>query len=123
MKSVLIVEDDNLLGKAISSSLESEGFSIFWARKAEEVFEVFDAQDIGFVYLDILLPGEMDGYEILRKMKLDERLKKIPVVILSNLGQKSEIDRAMQLGAVDYLVKANIDLAKLVELTKTKIAK
>lgn len=121
MKAILVVEDDKLLGQAISQTLKAAGYSVFWARKGSEAFEALTAQEVGFIYLDIMLPGGMDGYEILRRLKADEKYKSIPVVILSNLGQMNEIDRAMQLGAVDYVVKANIDLDKLVELTKSKM--
>lgn len=121
MKTILVVEDDKLLGKAITGTLEEAGYTVFWARSGSEAFDVLSAQEVSFAYLDIMLPGEMDGYEILRRMKQDDNFKTIPVVVLSNLGQMNEIDRAMQLGASDYVVKANIDLEKLVALTKEKI--
>lgn len=121
MKAVLVVEDDKLLGKAITVALEKAGHSVFWAQNAKEAHDVMSMQELGLVFLDIMLPGDEDGYEILRQMKQNEKLAAIPVVVLSNLGQTSEIDRAMQLGAKDYLVKANIDLAKLVEFTKSNL--
>lgn len=121
MAKILVVEDDKLLGKAVSQTLENAGYETFWARSGQEAFQALEAQEINFVYLDLMLPGDMDGYEILRRMKMNEVWKPIPVVILSNLGQMNEIDRAMELGANDYLVKANIDLDRLIELTKSKI--
>ncbi len=121
MKAILIVEDDKLLGKAISKTLENAGYNVFWARTGAETYEVLKAQQVGLVYLDVMLPGGVDGYEILRTMKESDEWKGLPVVVLSNLGQMSEIDKAMQLGASDYVVKANIDLQSLVELTKAKI--
>lgn len=121
MKTILIVEDDKLLGRAISQTLENEGYKVFWSRNAKEAFEALKAQEMSLIYLDLMLPGDKDGYEILRDLKQDEQRKSIPVVILSNLGQMSEIDRAMDLGASDYVVKANIELEKLVELTKSKL--
>ena len=121
MNTILVVEDDKLLGKAVAQTLEQAGYKTFWARDGKEAFEALGAQKVGMVYLDLMLPGDMDGYEILRRVKNDEILRDIPVVILSNLGQMNEIDRAMELGASDYLVKANIDLEKLVGLTKEKM--
>lgn len=121
MKKILIVEDDKLLGEAVVQTLTQESYEVFWSRDSKEAFEALEAQEIGMVYLDIMLPGEIDGYEILRKMKQNERWKSIPVIMLTNLGQMSEIDRAMELGASDYFIKANIDLEKLVELTKSRI--
>ena len=119
MKTILIVEDDKLLGKAVAETLEEGGFSIFWARNADETYEALNNQEINLVFLDIMLP-EPDGYEILRTMKQDENHKKIPVVMLSNLGQMDEINKAMELGAKDYIIKANIDMSTLVDLTKKK---
>jgi DNA-binding response OmpR family regulator len=122
MKALLVVEDDKLLGKEITEELIDAGYEVFWARDGREAFEALNAQEVGFVYLDLMLPGEMDGFEILRRMKLEDKYKNIPVVILSNLGQMNEIDRAMGLGASDYVIKANIDLDKLVELTRAKMS-
>lgn len=120
MKAILLVEDDRLLGEAITQTLSDEGFQVFWAKTAEEAFEVLELQEIGLVYLDIMLPGSIDGYEILRRVKSEPRWKDYPVIMMTNLGQMSEIDRAMELGASDYFIKANIDLDKLVSLTKER---
>lgn len=121
MKKILLVEDDKLLGEAIVQTLSAAEYEPLWARSAVEAFEALEVQDIGMIYLDIMLPGEDDGYEIIRKLKHDDRWRNIPVVMLTNLGQMNEIDRAMELGASDYFIKANIDLEKLVELTKARI--
>lgn len=118
---ILLVEDDKLLGEAIVQTLSAEGFQVFWAKSGEEALKVLELQEISLVYLDIMLPGEMDGYDIIRKIKTDPRWKDLSVVMLTNLGQMSEIDRAMELGATDYFIKANIDLEKLINLTKERI--
>lgn len=118
MKKIIVVEDDRLLGKEVSEELDEAGFEVLWAREAVDVFEALEAQEVGLVFLDIMLPGDMDGYEILRKLKADEKYKDIPVVMLSNLGQTKEIDKAMDLGAADYMVKASIDLDRVVEMAK-----
>lgn len=120
MKNILVVEDDKLLGKAICQTLDGAGFQTFWARNAQEAFEALEVQEINLIYLDLMLPGDTDGYEVLRQLKTGDRFSHLPVIILSNLGQLDEIERAMQLGATDYYVKANIDLKELVELTKSK---
>lgn len=121
MKNILLIEDDKLLGEAIVQTIKNEGFDVFWSKTAEEGFKVLELQAVDFIYLDIMLPGEVDGYEILRRVRADERFKTIPVVMLTNLGQMSEIDRAMELGATDYFIKANIDLDQLVSLTKQRL--
>ena len=66
-----------------------------------------------------MLPG-MDGFEVLEKLKShsDEQMKKIPLIILSNFGQESKVERGLQLGAVDYLVKANFTTGEIVAKIK-----
>jgi DNA-binding response OmpR family regulator len=120
-KTILVVEDDKLLGKSVKGALEDAGYTVIWATDANEAYRAIEANDVGLVYLDIMLPGGVDGYEILRTLKKsDSGYDHIPVVMLSNLGQMGEIDRAMEIGASDYIVKANIDLSELVELTGKK---
>jgi DNA-binding response OmpR family regulator len=119
MTTILIVEDDKLLGKEITEELQDAGYDARWCRTGEEAFQVLDSQKVDLVYLDIMLP-DMDGYEILKRIKETEAYKDTPVVMLSNLGQVNEIERAIELGAKDYLVKARMDLDNLVELTKSK---
>jgi DNA-binding response OmpR family regulator len=122
MQTILLVEDDKLLGKSVKATLEDAGYEVRWATDAVQAFEFLAQGDVRLVYLDIMLPGEVDGYEILRRIKVaDSGYTAIPVVMLSNLGQMEEIDRAMEIGASDYVVKANIDLDQLVELTGKKI--
>lgn len=120
MKQILLVEDDKLLGEAVVQTLTGEGFQVFWAKSGDEAFKALELQDVGLVYLDIMLPGDLDGYEILRRIKADDKYRDLPVVMLTNLGQMKEIDRAMDLGASDYFIKANIDLDKLINLTKER---
>lgn len=119
MSTILLVEDDTLLGRTLSSYLEKAGFSLFWARKSEEVFEALKAQTIDLIFLDIMLPG-MSGLEILRSIKLMPDKRQIPVVMLTNLSDMGTMNQAMDLGATDYIVKANVEFEKLVSLINTK---
>jgi DNA-binding response OmpR family regulator len=122
MATILVVEDDRLLRKAIREELEEAGFQVEVAENSTEVFKVLESNQINLIYLDIMLPGEMNGYAILKQLKLpDSPHKAIQVIMLSNLGQLDEIDSAMQLGAADFIVKASIDLPRLVEITRTKL--
>lgn len=120
MAKLLVVEDDRLLGKEITETLTDAGFDTLWAQDGDEAFEALESQDIDLLFLDIMLPGDWDGFKILKRVKGDERWMGIPVIMLTNLGQMNDIDRAMEIGALDYIVKARIDLDKLVELVKTK---
>jgi DNA-binding response OmpR family regulator len=122
MAAIMVVEDDRLLRKAIKEELEGAGFQTFVAENSQDAFSILESESINLVFLDVLLPGELNGYNILKKIKqTDSAYKDIPVIMLSNLGQLDEIDSAMQLGATDYIVKASIDLPRLVEIAKTKL--
>src|SRR3989344_606289 len=115
MAAILMVEDDRLLGREMKIALEKAEHTVWWTQNGDEAMEVLRTEKIQLVFLDIMLLGSMDGYEILKRIKGEAQWDEIPVVMVSNLGQMEEINRAMELGAVDYVVKANIDLDQLVE--------
>jgi DNA-binding response OmpR family regulator len=119
MSTILLVEDDTLLGRTLSSYLEKAGYEVFWSRKSEEVFEALAARDFDLILLDIMLPGK-SGIDILREIKAMSDKRTIPVVMLTNLSETETMNSAMDLGAIDYIVKANIEFDKLVVLIKTK---
>lgn len=121
MATILIIEDDTLLSQAVATALEEGGHSPLVAKNADAAFQALEAQKVDLIYLDIMLP-ETDGYDILKSLKTDTRFQNIPVIMLSNLSQMNEIDKAMELGAVDYVTKASIDLTKLIELTNKKLS-
>lgn len=116
---VLIVEDDKFLSELISTKLDKEGFAIALAGDGEAGLKKAEEFRPAIILLDIMLPG-MDGFEVLDKLKAhpDETLKKTPVIILSNFGQESKVERGLQLGAVDYLVKANFTTGEIVSKIK-----
>ena len=116
---VLIVEDDKFLSELIATKLDKEGFNIALAGDGESGLKQTESFHPEVILLDIMLPG-MDGFEVLEKIKshADEKIKKVPVIILSNFGQESKVERGLQLGAVDYLVKANFTTAEIVAKIK-----
>ena len=116
---VLIVEDDKFLSELISTKLDKEGFNIALAGDGETGLKKAEEFKPEIILLDIMLPG-MDGFEVLEKLKnsSDAQLKNTPVIILSNFGQESKVERGLQLGAVDYLVKANFTTGEIVAKIK-----
>lgn len=116
---VLIVEDDKFLSELISTKLDKEGFNIALAGDGETGIKKAEEFKPEIILLDIMLPG-MDGFEVLEKLKssTDAQLKNTPVIILSNFGQESKVERGLQLGAVDYLVKANFTTGEIVAKIK-----
>src|ERR1035437_4028163 len=113
-KKILIVEDDIFMNTLLAQKFSKMGALMFSAKNGEEVFEILRVQKVDVIGLDILLPG-MNGFDILRKIKADPNLKDIPVVILSNLGQKNDIDMGLKLGAKKFLVKALYSMDELAE--------
>ena len=103
---VLIVEDEQFLCNLLVRKLENSGLNVKGVFDSEMAFEAVAKKRPGLILLDILLPG-MDGFEVLRRFKADANLKSIPIIILSNLGEPRDIDKAMKAGAAAYLVKAN----------------
>ena len=110
---VLVVEDDKFLRELFIRKLFSDGFKVENAIEAKAAFEILERWKPDIILLDLILPG-IDGFEILSRLKKDDRFKEIPVIVLSNLGQQEDIDRAMSLGAKDFMVKANFTLDEII---------
>lgn len=119
---IVIVEDDRFLRDLIVRKLSSEGFLVKEAETGEEGLEILRKDPPQLVLLDILLPG-MSGYEVLEAIQKDKKLKGIPVVMLSNFGQKEEVARAELLGAKDFLIKAKYTHGEIVARIKEILGK
>lgn len=118
-KTVMWVEDDAFLSEIIARKLSSKQCTLVRTSDADETFSTLKSQTPDIIMLDILLPG-MNGYEILEKLKADDTTKNIPVIILSNFGQKSEVEKGLKLGAEKFLVKATLTLDEIVgEISRT----
>ncbi|HLC63792.1 MAG TPA: response regulator [Patescibacteria group bacterium] len=105
-KKILIVEDDSFLLQMYSTKLSLEGFKIVAAADGEKALRAVKKDRPDLILLDLMLPKK-DGFEVLAELKKDPETKDIPVVVLTNLGQKADVDRCSKLGAVDYLIKAH----------------
>ena len=116
-KKILIVEDDKFLRELIAQKLIKEGYDIAEAVDGEKGIKAVGEENPDLVLLDLILPG-IDGFEVLSKMKEDPKLAQIPVIILSNLGQKDDIERGLKMGAVDYLIKAHFTPGEIIEKIK-----
>lgn len=111
--TILIIEDDKFLASLLNKKLEDEGFGVHSALDAEEGLKILEKYEIDLILLDLLLPG-MHGFKFLEKIKGARTTKKIPVIILSNLGQKEDIEKGRALGASAYVVKAELTLDEIV---------
>ncbi len=112
-RKILIIEDDKFFRDIISKKLQKENFDVITASDGKEAFVYLESSIPNLIILDLILPG-LDGYEILSILKKDKKTSDIPVIILSNLGQQEEIDRAKALGVTDFMIKINFTLEEIV---------
>lgn len=113
-KQVLIVEDDMILITSLERKFLQKNHEVFRAFNASEARRILRDNPIDVILLDLILP-DVDGFSFLQELKRDNRLKNIPIVIISNLGQQEEIARGLKAGAADYIVKANTVPGEIVE--------
>lgn len=121
---VLSVEDDDFLSNLFGTKLVHEGCIYFHARNGEEALQLADRETPDIILLDLMLPG-MSGFDVLKSLHENPRFTSTPVLILSNLGQKEDIERCRALGATKYLIKAEHDLDdiinEIVKMLKEKL--
>ena len=120
-KTILVVEDDKFLRELLANKLIAEGFKIEGAVDGKEAFAVLEKGRPDLIILDIILP-DINGFEILEKIRKNESWSPVPVIILSNLDQKEDIDRARSLGAIDFMIKANFSLNEVVNHVKKSLS-
>ena len=114
---VLIVDDDAFLSGIYATKLELEGFAVVSARDGDEGLKAASRELPDLILLDVLMP-KLDGFEVLKRLKADEATKDIPVIMLTNLGQKEDVEKGLSEGAVDYLIKAHFVPAEAVAKIK-----
>lgn len=118
MKKILIIEDDPFLNEMYAVKLVQSGFEVETAFNGK--IGVMKAKEVSpdLILLDIVLP-KMDGFEVLKEIKKDSPgLKKVPVILLTNLGQKEEVEKGIKLGADEYIIKAHFTPTTVVEKIK-----
>ena len=115
-KKILLGEDDKFLSKIYVTKLSGAGFEVFWAANGEEVLTQAREKKPNLILLDLMMPVK-DGFQALHELKADEELRKIPVVILSNLNLEEQQKKTLAAGAVEYAVKTEVfpNLVELVE--------
>jgi DNA-binding response OmpR family regulator len=110
---VLWVEDDKLIGSILSKKLIAAGFDLLHAKNGEEALGMLKETIPNVIIVDLILPG-MSGFDILQAVNADDRLKRVPKMVLSNLSKPSDIEKARVLGAQRFLVKAATSLDQIV---------
>lgn len=113
-KKILIVEDDNFLQKALSYSLQENNFDIVSATDGEQAIELAKKENPDLILLDIILPKK-DGFEVMEELKANPETNNIPVVFITNLGQRDDVKKGLELGAVGYIIKAHFKITDIVD--------
>ena len=119
---ILLIEDDPFLSSMYSTKFEMENFAVFAAEDGEKGLKMAFEEKPDIILLDILMP-KMNGFEVLEKLKANQSTEAIPVILLTNLNQKDEIEKGMSLGANDYLIKAHFMPSEVVDKIKKVINK
>ena len=115
--NIMIVEDDNFLADIYKKKFEMEGFKVSTANNGEKALVDIKKKMPDLVLLDILLP-KLDGFAVLEKVKSDPVVKNIPIILLTNLGQPDDVQRGLEKGATDYLIKTHFKPSEVVDKVK-----
>jgi len=116
-KKVLIVEDDDFLLQMYGTKLELENYGVIMATDGSKGLKAAIKEKPDLILLDLNLPV-MDGFKVMEELKKNAETKEIPILVLTNYGQKENIDRCLNLGAADYLIKAHFVPSEVIERIK-----
>ena len=117
-KKIMIIEDDHFLSSLVKARLEKDGFAVVQAFDGDQAITLLRTEVPNLVMLDLVMP-KINGFDVLKTISLTPGLERIPVVIVSNLAQDSDIEKAKELGAKEYFVKVKISIDDLVEKIKS----
>jgi DNA-binding response OmpR family regulator len=119
-KTIMIIEDDRFLSSLMKARFEKDGFAVIQAFDGEEAIALFKEKVPNLIILDLIMP-KVTGFEVLQTISITPQLEKVPVVILSNLAQDSDIEKARELGAKEYFVKVKVSIDDLVGRVKSLV--
>jgi len=119
---IVLVEDDAYIARAYKAGLEYAGFEVMVASDGAEGLKKIRSEKPDMILLDLVMPVK-NGFEVLEELRMEDGLRNIPVIILSNLGQDSDVTKGKELGAVDYMVKTDWSMKEVIEKVKFYLAK
>lgn len=117
MKRILFIEDEAVLQKTFGKTLGLHGYEMISALNGEVGLNLAKTKKPDLILLDLILP-KTNGFDVLKQLKEDEETKEIPIIVLTNLEGIGDVDKAIELGATTYLIKAQYSLAEVVEKIK-----
>ncbi len=116
-KKILFIEDESALQKTLGDFLKQEGYNTVSALDGETGLKMAKTEKPDLILLDLVLP-KMHGFEVLQALKEDAGTKDIPIIILTNLESTGDVEKALELGATTYLVKASYSLEEVIKKIK-----
>jgi len=117
MKKILFIEDEAAIQKTLGEALRKKGYDVHSAVDGEEGLKLAKSENPDLILLDLILPKK-HGLEVLEEIRKDKSIEDTPVIILTNLENVGEVEKAIELGATTYLVKANYSLNEVIEKVK-----
>ncbi|MFA6304292.1 MAG: response regulator [Patescibacteria group bacterium] len=115
--NVLLIEDEEMLASMYETKFKNEGYNIRKALDGETGLKLAQEEKPDIILLDIIMP-KLDGFSVLKKIREIEKFSKVPVILLTNLGQDEDVKKGTALGANGYLVKANMTPTEVVDKVK-----
>jgi DNA-binding response OmpR family regulator len=113
-RRILVAEDDRFLRKAAEMALKRQGYTVLTAADGEEALRAAQSELPDLILLDLIMP-KLNGFDVLQALKKEAPTAKIPVIVLSNLGQDRDVQHAMDAGATAYFIKTDLSLQALVQ--------
>lgn len=119
-KSILVIENEEVLTDVLKSRLTSEGYRVKVAQEGGRGLELLRSERPDLVLLDLELPGK-SGFEIMETINRNPELKRIPLIVISNSGEAGELERARESGAEDSLIKTRFDPDRVINKVEQQI--
>ncbi|MEY3783853.1 MAG: hypothetical protein RLZZ230_175 [Candidatus Parcubacteria bacterium] len=118
-QTILLCEDEEFVARSYIRKFELEGFVVKHVLNGQDVVSIMESEPIDLVMLDLMMPIKT-GFEVLTEIQnsSNENIKKIPVIVASNLGQNSDIEETKRLGAVDFIIKSNLSLKEVMGIIR-----
>lgn len=113
-KKILIVEDDTFILEMYATKLLNFGYDVLTATDGDEALKIVKDKKPDFILLDLVLPS-VDGFDVLKAVRKNPKSKPIPVILLTNLGERKDVEKGLKLGADDYLIKAHFTPSEVIE--------
>lgn len=118
-KTIFLIEDDFLLVRAYEAKFKKEKINAWIANDGKQALEYLSKEPPAVILLDLMLPG-LSGFEVLSAIRKNSKWKNVPVLILTNLGQAQDVEKAKQIGRIDdYIIKANVKISEVIDKVKT----